>query len=137
MESIAQKKRIHVVAGIIWSMDKTQLLISRRPDHLHKGGYWEFPGGKVEAGESEEMALARELHEELNIHVGLCEKFREIDFDYPDKLVKLAFYHVFGSKGDVHGNQQQEWRWIDVADLADYRFPEANQPIVDALVGII
>lgn len=130
-------RRIHVVAGIIWNQQRTQLLVSRRPDHLHKGGYWEFPGGKVDAGESEQQALARELFEELNIHADGFEHFQTIEFDYPEKQVRLAFYHVFQVDGQICGKLQQEWRWLPVQDLSSYRFPEANQPVIDALVKML
>ncbi len=127
-------KRVHVVAGIIWNADKTQILISLRPDHLHKGGYWEFPGGKVEQNECEEDALSRELYEELGISFEHSCLFQQINFDYPDKKVQLDFYEVWGVSGDVTANEGQEWRWVDLAGLRNYQFPEANQPVVDALV---
>lgn len=128
---------IHVVAGIIWNADKTQLLISKRPSHLHKGGLWEFPGGKVDSGESEQQALARELLEELNIEFSCAEKFKQLDFDYPDKRVSLVFFNVYGITGNVNGNEQQLWKWIPKAHITQYEFPEANQSIIDALVKII
>lgn len=128
------KKRVHVVAGIIWNFERNRILISQRPEHLHKGGYWEFPGGKVEVGESEPDALSRELFEELNIRFLCCEKMKDIDFDYPEKNVKLAFFHVFELQGVIVGNQGQEWRWVFLSDLKNYRFPEANTPIVEELV---
>jgi 8-oxo-dGTP diphosphatase len=127
-------KRVHVVAGIIWNAEKTALLISKRPEHLHKGGFWEFPGGKVESGESEIEALARELVEELSIEFSNAEKFRQLDFDYPDKKVSLAFYHVYDVSGIINGNQQQEWRWVAIENLIQYKFPEANKGTVEALV---
>lgn len=126
-------KRIHVVAGIIWNSDQSRLLISRRPDHLHKGGCWEFPGGKVEAGESGPQALGRELFEELGIRFTHSLFFRQIFFDYPDRMVQLDFYEVFGVGGTVTANEGQEWCWASPAELPGYRFPEANQAIVDAL----
>lgn len=131
------RKRIHVVAGIIWSDDKFSVLISKRPEHLHQGGYWEFPGGKLEQDETEEAALARELYEELNIRFSSCEKFHDIDFDYPDKQVKLAFYHVYNIYGDILANEQQQWCWTLLRDLKNFSFPEANQSIVDALIEVI
>lgn len=129
--------RIHVVAGIIWNTDNTQILISQRPDHLHKGGYWEFPGGKVEKNEVEEQALARELLEELDITFQTSHFFQQVNFDYPDKSIKLDFYEIFGVGGEVNANEGQQWRWINLSELTDYQFPEANQPVVDALIRLI
>ena len=130
-------KRIHVVAGIIWNEDGSKVLISLRPDHLHKGGYWEFPGGKVEQGESLEEALARELYEELRVSFSESSHFKQINFDYPDKKVKLDFFEVFGFTGSAYSSEGQEWQWVPVNQLPDYHFPEANQPVVDELLRLI
>ncbi|MGC9493648.1 NUDIX domain-containing protein, partial [Vibrio genomosp. F10] len=62
-------KRIHIVAAIIFNTDKSKIYITQRPEHLHKGGFWEFPGGKVEQDESIDQAMIRELHEEVGILV--------------------------------------------------------------------
>ena len=128
-------KAVQVVAGIIWNQDRTQILISRRPDHLHKGGYWEFPGGKVEAAEDEVSALRRELLEELNITFDSSEFFQNIHFKYPEKTVDLNFYHVYGCTDTVNANEGQEWRWVDINQLNAYTFPEANEPVVTALMA--
>jgi len=78
-------KRIHIVAGIIFNQDKSQVFITKRPDDKHKGGFWEFPGGKVEVGETIEQAMARELDEEIGIKVTEQSLFEHLEFDYSDK----------------------------------------------------
>lgn len=128
-------KVVAVAAAIIWNEAKDALLISRRPDHLHKGGYWEFPGGKIEVGESAVEALSRELLEELNIQFESAEFFRQIDFSYPEKSVSLQFFHVYGLCGEVRANEGQEWRWVSLSELINYQFPEANLPIVEVLLA--
>ncbi|NRB40921.1 MAG: 8-oxo-dGTP diphosphatase MutT [Pseudomonadales bacterium] len=128
-------KAIQVVAGIIWSQDKTEILISKRPDHLHKGGFWEFPGGKVEAAEQEVEALRRELQEELSVIFTESDFFQNIHFEYPEKTVDLNFYHVYGVGEKIVANEGQEWRWVKVAELTEYTFPEANEPVVKALLA--
>lgn len=128
-------KTVQVAAAIIWNAQRDALLLSRRPDHLHQGGLWEFPGGKIEAGESAEQALRRELLEELNITVQEVVLFRQIDFSYPDKSVSLQFFHAYDVNGEIRANEGQQWRWVNLTDLPQYAFPEANQPVVQALLA--
>lgn len=126
-------KRVHVVAGIIRDA-QGRILISRRHDHLHQGGLWEFPGGKVEPDETARDALARELQEELALLVVAAEPFQQIRHDYPDKSVLLDFWLVSAFDGDVRGVEGQPVEWVGVSALRDYAFPAANVPIVDALI---
>jgi 8-oxo-dGTP diphosphatase len=127
-------KIIHVVAGIIWNKDKTALLITQRPKHLHKGGYWEFPGGKVEAFESKEQALARELSEELSLSYSSEHYYHSVQFDYPDKSVSIDFFDVFDLLTEPKPQEQQQMCWVSVSELDQYQFPEANQPIINLLL---
>ncbi|WP_434341566.1 8-oxo-dGTP diphosphatase MutT [Motilimonas cestriensis] len=127
-------KRIHVAAGIIINSEQ-QVLISCRLDHQHQGGKWEFPGGKVEANETPEQALIRELQEEVNILVNSARLFDSISFDYPDKQVLLDFMISTDFSGEAQGLEGQEVRWVAKADLPNYTFPDANQPIVDKLLA--
>lgn len=141
---MTEKKRIHVAAGIIENI-KGEILIAKRGDHQHQGGLWEFPGGKVEAGETAQQALIRELKEEVNIDCGSSDKaeissFMQQAFDYPDKSVLLDFFAV----KELHeqhfdcaqGMERQEVRWVKKPELNQYQFPQANQLIVEALVCI-
>ncbi|RYE91389.1 MAG: NUDIX domain-containing protein, partial [Oxalobacteraceae bacterium] len=79
-------KRIHVAAAVIRGADQ-RILIARRGDTQHQGGLWEFPGGKVEPGETVQAALARELREELGIEVSLARPLIKVHHDYADKQV--------------------------------------------------
>ena len=138
-------KRIHVVAAVIVSADQQQIFISRRADHLHQGGFWEFPGGKVEADESPESALARELFEELDIRVETAQPYMQVEHDYPDKQVFLDIWQVDSFTGTARGKEGQECRWISLQELLIeqperlFHFPAANQPILDRLgkIGIL
>ncbi len=123
-------KRIHVVAAVIRSAKG--VLIARRPDHLHQGGKWEFPGGKVESNEVPWDALVRELHEELDIVSTHGEPLIKIAHDYPDKSVLLDVWMVDGFQGQPRGVEGQEIRWVEPDELAEYQFPAANRPIVSA-----
>ncbi len=126
------KKHIHVAAGVILDSDG-QVLLALRPKDKHKGGLWEFPGGKVEAGETVREALARELLEEINLVVEEAAPFLVIDHDYGDKQVTLDVWTVSRFSGSPHGSEGQEIAWVKIADLARYAFPEANAGIVAAL----
>lgn len=123
---------IHVVAGVITN-GAGEVLLALRPKHKHKGGLWEFPGGKVEAGESARDALARELLEEIALVVEQAEPFLVVDHDYGDKQVTLDVWHVTHFSGTLHGREGQEIAWVAIDALEDYRFPEANAAIVTAL----
>lgn len=132
-------KRIHVVAAVIVNQDRQQIFISRRADHLHQGGFWEFPGGKVEADESPESALARELFEELDIRIETAEPYMQVEHDYPDKQVFLDIWQVNHFTGTARGKEGQECRWVGLQELLAakptglFNFPAANQPILQRL----
>lgn len=124
-------KRLHVAAAVIRGADG-RVLIARRPEHKHQGGLWEFPGGKVEAGEAVEVALARELHEELGIDVIVSRPLIQVRHDYPDLAVLLDVHEVGAFTGEPHGREGQPLAWVAPRELPDYQFPEANRPIVAA-----
>ena len=127
-------KRIEVVAAII-ADQQGNLLISLRPEHLHQGGLWEFPGGKIEAGETAQQALRREIAEELGIEVVDASLFQQLEFDYPDKSVALSFWRVERFSGSPESLEGQEIRWITPQQLREFQFPAANQPIVERLLA--
>lgn len=128
----AHKKIVDVVAAVIMQPDG-RFLLARRPDGKPYAGYWEFPGGKVEAGESLLHALARELHEELGIEVKHAYPWLVRHFDYEHASVKLHFFRVVAWVGEPHGKESQVLAWqtpgsVDVAPLLP-----ANGPILSAL----
>ena len=124
-------KVVHVAVGVITRGDN--IFITLRQDHLHQGGKWEFPGGKVEQGESVQDALARELLEEVGIDVLASEPVIVITHDYGDKVVKLDVHRVCEFSGEPHGKEGQSSRWVAFNALNADDFPEANVPIIDAL----
>ncbi|MGY2575795.1 8-oxo-dGTP diphosphatase MutT [Vibrio sp. C8] len=127
-------KRIHIVAGIIFNQDKSQIFITKRPDNLHKGGFWEFPGGKVEEGESVEQAMTRELEEEIGIEVTEQHLFEHLEYDYPEKSLKFDFIVISSFNNEPYGKEGQKGLWVDIAELANYQFPEANVPILERVI---
>ncbi|MFV8782221.1 8-oxo-dGTP diphosphatase MutT [Microbulbifer sp. SA54] len=132
MSEPSQKKSVHVAVGVILAPDG-RILLAKRPDHLHMGGRWEFPGGKVEAGETVQQAMTRELLEELDIEVLRLEKLIEVRHDYGEKQVFLDTWCIVEFIGEARGVEGQELAWVSAADLSAYHFPDANQPIVEAV----
>jgi 8-oxo-dGTP diphosphatase len=126
---------VHVAVGVILNA-REQVLIARRPIDSHQGGLWEFPGGKLETGESVEQALFRELKEELAIEVSECSALVTIEHDYGDKLVLLDVCMVRAFTGDAVGVEGQVLRWIGLDQLGEYQFPAANKPIVELLTAL-
>ncbi|WP_153913814.1 8-oxo-dGTP diphosphatase MutT [Shewanella sp. TC10] len=125
-------KRIHVAVGIIINTEQ-QILLAKRPEHLHQGGKWEFPGGKVEKGETVTQALIRELKEEVNLDVASTEAFMDISHNYPDKHVLLDIHLVKQFKGAGQGLEGQKVQWVNSEELELFDFPEANLPILDKI----
>lgn len=101
---------VDVAVGILIQADGSFLLTSR-PSGKAYAGYWEFPGGKLEAGETVQDALRRELHEELGILIESAETWKVAMVDYPHALVRLSFCKVFRWSGDMHMREQQSCAW--------------------------
>lgn len=125
-------KLVHVAVGVIYRPDGN-ILIAKRPDSAHQGGLWEFPGGKVDAGETIQQALARELREELNINVLASEPLIQIRHHYADKSVLLDVHRITRFSGEACGNEGQPIQWVDVEQLKGFEFPAANRPIISAI----
>ena len=124
---------VKVVAAIILVDD--QILLSRRPQHKHQGGKWEFPGGKQEAGETAIQALKRECYEELGIEIESAELFDSVYFDYGDKKVSIEFFLCCEIRGKAYGREQQAVNWFDLTEIKQLEFPAANQGVVEKLLN--
>jgi 8-oxo-dGTP diphosphatase len=123
---------IHVAVAAIVN-ERQQALVALRPGHVHQGGLWEFPGGKLEPGESVIQALRRELDEELGIRIGRARPLIRVRHRYPDKAVLLDVWKVDAFEGIPRGRQGQPLEWVAVDELAARTFPAANLPIIRAL----
>ncbi|MFO1217538.1 MAG: NUDIX domain-containing protein [Burkholderiaceae bacterium] len=106
----AGRTPVDVAVGVLIRPDGRFLLTSR-PEGKVYAGYWEFPGGKLEPGESVEQALGRELHEELGITIGGSEAWKEELVDYPHALVRLHFRKVFAWQGEFQMREGQAMAW--------------------------
>lgn len=123
---------IHVAVAVIRN-PSGEVFITLRPDHVHQGGLWEFPGGKVEAGESVYDALVREIHEENGIDILHAQPLIKIPYQYPDKRVLLDVWEVMEVRGIAHGKEGQAYQWVSADRLNQIEFPAANRPIVTAV----
>ena len=104
------RKQVAVAVGVLIRPDGSFLLTSRPPGKVY-AGYWEFPGGKLEAGETIEQALRRELQEEIGITIGAIRPWRVERVDYPHALVELNFCKVFDWTGALHMREGQTFAW--------------------------
>jgi 8-oxo-dGTP diphosphatase len=109
-EAVAERVPVDVAVGVLVRPDGAFLLTSR-PAGKVMSGHWEFPGGKLEAGESVAQALARELHEELGIRIGAAQPWKTLLMDYPHARVRLHFCKVFEWRGDFEMREQQAMAW--------------------------
>lgn len=128
----ADNAYVHVAVGAVLNQHG-EVLITRRPDHVHQGGLWEFPGGKVEFGETVAMALMRELREELGIRVTASRPLIRVHHAYADKRVLLDVWRIEGYQGVPQSMEGQPLRWAAPATLAYAEFPAADKPIINAL----
>ncbi len=122
---------INVVAAIIRQDDK--ILIAQRFDDAHQGGKWEFPGGKVEKGESLEVALIREIKEELGISIRVVKLTDEITHTYPDRIINLHFYESEILEGVPSAIECADIKWVKVKDLNLFEFPPADLELIKNL----
>lgn len=123
---------LHVAVAVIRN-NQQQVLLSFRAKKKHQGGLWEFPGGKVEQDETVVQALNRELEEELGISVVQSNPLIQIRHAYPDLTVLLDVHEVIAFTGEPEGKEGQPIRWVATTELAEYEFPAANVPIVQAV----
>lgn len=124
-------KRLHIAAAVILNAEKDQVFITKRADKAHKGGLWEFPGGKVEAGETAEQAIVRELFEEVDIRVTELSHLQALQHDYPEKSLNFDFFTVTAFDNQPYGKEGQRGEWVAISELHHYDFPEANIPVLN------
>jgi mutator protein MutT len=121
----------YVVAAII--RREGRILITRRFDNVHLPGLWEFPGGKVESGETLQQALIREIREELGVEISVEEERFTIEHHYPTKSVELHFFNCSIVSGEPRIIAVADLRWATPAELSQYQFPEADRELIAIL----
>ena len=122
---------ISVVAAIIRRDGK--ILITRRFDNVHLPGLWEFPGGKVEANESLQRALEREILEEIGVTIRVEDKYFTVDHEYPTKSVQLHFFNCSIIEGEPQPIEVADLRWVEPAGLDYFEFPAADAELIALL----
>lgn len=122
---------IEVVAGVIYKNNK--FLIAQRNLKKAQGGLWEFPGGKVEKGESYENALAREIKEEFNANIEVNEYIGENIHHYPEKDIKLIFYKTRLLSEKIELLEHEDYKWITKDDKDNFEFAGADKAVFDLI----
>lgn len=125
-------ERIHVAAAAIFNADG-EVLVGKRFDDAHQGGLWEFPGGKLNAGEAVPAGLARELKEELDVQIDSARPLIRVSHDYADRRVLLDVWWVSRWRGEARGREGQDIRWVTPDALVELEFPAADIPIIAAV----
>ncbi|MBS3997766.1 MAG: NUDIX domain-containing protein [Hydrogenophaga sp.] len=124
----SERPVVDVAVGILMAPDGAFLLTTRPPGKAY-AGYWEFPGGKLEAGESVEVALRRELQEEIGVTIGPVHPWKNQLVDYPHALVRLHFCKVFAWTGELHMHEGQDFQW--------QRLPVDCVPVLPGTVPVL
>ena len=119
---------VDVVAALI--RDGERFLICKRPAHKARALMWEFPGGKVEAGESPRDALIRESMEELDVTLDVGKLYMQVTHEYPDIQIRLSLYEAVIASGELRGKEHEALCWILPREIPDYEFCPADVDII-------
>ena len=126
---------IPVVAGFL--KKDGRILVGQRPENNSLAGLWEFPGGKIELGESPEEALARELSEELGIEANIGELKLSVTHSYNDVGIVILFYEVLFWKGEPKAKHHLMVEWIYPEELRERNIPEANKKVLEKIFKVL
>jgi mutator protein MutT len=118
--------------AVIWDRSG-QILIDRRKASGSMGGLWEFPGGKIEPGETVTECIVREIREELGIEIAVGAHLISIEHTYPTFQLTLIVHHCQHISGIPQPIESEEIRWVNVRDLDTYQFPAANMAIINTI----
>lgn len=125
---------IKVVAGIL--KENHKIMIARKGEGKPLAGMWEFPGGKIEPGESPEQSLVRELKEEMKIKVKVLDYVDESIYDYGDKVVSLQGYIAEILEGEIVLSDHDKYEWVEPQDAYEYGLAPADIPLLDKYIEI-
>ena len=133
MPTIVKLSNIIKVTAAILEKDGKILIAKRKTGDKLFAGLWEFPGGKVEEGETPEECMARELKEELDIEVEVGELITSNKHKYPHGIFELLAYRVKHVSGEMVLNDHEEIKWVTADEMSNYEFPPADLPIIKEL----
>ncbi|NUF27650.1 8-oxo-dGTP diphosphatase MutT [Gilliamella sp. ESL0254] len=129
------KKHTEIAVGIIRSQN-CQIFITQRGEDSHLAGFWEFPGGKIENGETPYQTLLREIAEEVDIHIHQAQFLKVFKHSYEDRDITIHAYLVEEWDGVPFAKEGQPSRWVDQEDINADEFPDANRPIIEMLKNL-
>ena len=124
--------RINVVAGIVINQNK--ILIGKRKDEDIGGGKWEFPGGKIEVGETNSEALERELYEELGISVKIGKELMNYEHMFKTTIYNISFMEIIDYDGEIRNNAHSEIKWVKFSNLLEYDFISGDDRFIQSLI---
>ena len=129
---IIDHKNIQIVVSLALINDANEILLSKRAKNKHLGGFWEFPGGKVETGEVPEIALIREIKEEINININnkCVAPLSFSEFDYKEFQLLLLLYVCRRWEGKAKSMENNEIRWVKANMLRKYKMPPADDALI-------
>ena len=133
--NLKERPVIHVTAALL--IHNGKVFAAKRSSGRHLAGYWEFPGGKIEANETASECLKRELAEELNLSTEIGSFFMKTTHDYGDKKVVLHVYQIASFMGELQLVDHDEYRWLSLTDCTPLKWAPADIPIVNRLATIL
>ena len=131
---------VEVAIGMLveWRQGRQMILITRRPSNGVLGGYWEFPGGKVEPGESVERCLVREFGEELGIQISVTGRLPLVEYQYKHGRIRLVpFFCRREGEGEPRSLEVAEYRWVEPQELHTFSFPPANEALLTRVMQVL
>ena len=135
---VSKEKKIQIIpCGVALIRRGREFLISQRLGDDSFGGYWEFPGGKKDRGETLAACVVREAKEELDIKITVGRKLFDIQKKYHDRVVWLNFFLCSYVSGEPKALESQRVQWVDVLNLQKFKFPPANRIVIQKLKNIV
>jgi mutator protein MutT len=131
-ENLTALPRKFIGVAVIWNQEG-KILIDKRRQGGQLGGLWEFPGGKLEPGETIEECIEREIIEELGIKIKVGDRLITIEHDYTNFHITLNVYHCYHTSGTPQPIESDEIRWVTLDEIDQFPFPKANEQIIAAL----